>query len=55
MRWILPNTGLILDAFHLSELAFQSIPFVMRISLLLKLSSQISQILNYNMHGIDGF
>ena len=43
-----------MGAFHVSELAGQTIPVVMRISLITKLSSQISQVLN-NMHKGDGF
>ena len=43
-----------MGAFHVSELAGQTIPVVMRILLLTKLSSQISQILN-SMHKGGGF
>ena len=42
------------DAFHLSELTGQPIPIIMRISLLIKLTIQISQILNI-MHKEAGF
>ena len=48
------NNTFTMSAFHVSELAGQTIPVVMRISLLTKASSQISQVLN-SMHRGDGF